>query len=182
MLSLLVATSLSIDCFAASVCIGMNKSRKMVQTGLKLAFVFAVFHFLMPGLGWLAGQEISIFFSNFDHWLVFFLLSFVGYRMIKNSYVKKGVDEPSNFNSLNLLLLSLATSIDAFIVGMSLAFLEVDILNFMIVISLTAFTLSLVGLFIGDRLSIFFRQRAEIVAGLVLIMIGLKTLIDHLIR
>jgi manganese efflux pump family protein len=179
---LLIAVGLAMDCFAVSLGIGTTEHINGPRPVFRLAFHFGLFQALMPVLGWLAGYNLAGFISSFDHWIAFGLLSFVGVRMIKGG-LSPDTDEVTQDPSRGrtLVMLSVATSIDAFAVGFSLAALGIPIVAPAIIIGLTAGLLSLSALFLGRVLGTAFGRRMEIIGGLILIAIGLRVLLSHLL-
>lgn len=179
---LLIALGLAMDCFAVSLGIGCSQVKKDFRTYFRICFHFGLFQGGMTFLGWLGGSTIAHLISNFDHWIAFGLLAFVGVRMIRESLSKNEEDDPCNpSRGKTLIMLSIATSIDALAVGLSLAFVDGSILVSSLVIGLTSLLLSALGLFIGGRLGGKFGKRMELIGGLVLIGIGLRVLISHLL-
>lgn len=179
---LLIALGLAMDAFA--VCVGAGATRFIngPRPVFRLAFHFGLFQALMPVLGWLAGVRIERFIAAFDHWIAFGLLAFVGIRMIRSGLDPSDeavVTDPSRGGTL--VMLSVATSIDAFAIGLSLAVLRVDVFLPALVIGLVAATLSLVGLSIGNRLGQLFGKRMATVGGLILIAIGVRVVLTHLL-
>ena len=177
-----LALALAMDAFAVSLCAGAALPRLSFRHYFRLSFHFGLFQFLMPILGWFAGSAIHRVFSAFDHWIAFGLLTFVGVKMIYESRcpdAEKIRSDPTR--GLTLLALSIATSIDALAVGLSLAFLSVNILWPSILIGLVAAAATSAGLKIGDAFGKAAGKRAELVGGLILIAIGLKILSDHLL-
>ena len=168
------------DAFSVSITHGIaNKSVKSVNA-IKLAVSFGSFQAIMPVLGWLAGVNVIDLISEFDHWIAFILLTFIGARMIYES--TRNVSEKL-INSLSngvLLMLSIATSIDALAVGLSLSFLRVPILIPAIIIGLVTFSLSFLGVYCGNRIGCFLGNKVEVLGGIILIVIGLKILLEHL--
>jgi len=178
--TVLIALSLALDAFSVSITHGLaNKSFKLTNA-LKLGISFGSFQTFMPVLGWLAGVNVIDFISGFDHWITFGLLGFIGGRMIYES--TKNVSEKL-INSLSigvLLMLSVATSIDALAVGLSLSFLRVPILAPAIAIGMVTFSLSFLGVYFGNRFGRFLGNKVEVAGGLILIVIGLRILLEHL--
>ena len=179
---LLIAIGLAMDCFAVSLGIGTTQHINGPRPVFRLSFHFGLFQALMPVLGWLAGYNLARFISAFDHWIAFGLLTFVGLHMIKEGLSPDDEDEVSQDPSRGrtLVMLSVATSIDAFAVGFSLAALGTPIITPAIIIGLTAGVLSLSALFLGRFLGRVVGSRMEIIGGLILIFIGLRVLISHL--
>jgi putative Mn2+ efflux pump MntP len=178
---LLVALSLAMDVFAVSLGVGTSSYGTSMRCRLRLAFHFGLFQGGMTFLGWLAGTQIAEWISGFDHWLAFVLLAFVGIRMLRSGFNKDEESHPVDpSRGMTLILLSLATSLDALAVGLSLAFLEVDILLSSLVIGAVSLILSLLGTAFGGTLESRFGKRMEIAGGLLLIAIGVRIVIMHL--
>ena len=179
-----IALALSMDAFAVSVGISLGQEAITKRQTLRLASHFGFFQFMMPLIGWQAAQNILMrYIEPFDHWVAFSLLVIIGGKMIYDSFwrekkIKNIKADPTK--GLSLLLLSLATSIDALAVGLSLAALHVAILYPAIVIGLVAFFMTVLGVNIGPFFGRLIGKRAELLGGLILIMIGVKTLSDHL--
>lgn len=169
------------DAFAVSISCGLTVPSPKRRNALKIASFFGAFQAMMPVIGWSIGRYFSIYIENFDHWIVFILLSFIGSRMIYNAQVSdecKSVVDPSNIKTL--LMLSIATSIDALAVGVTFAFLHIQIITPVLIIGLITFLISSIGLLIGHKLGCYFEKRVEIFGGIVLIGIGIKILVEHL--
>jgi putative Mn2+ efflux pump MntP len=178
---LLIAVGLAMDVFAVSLGIGSTRHATGSRPIFRLSFHFGLFQALMPVLGWLAGTGIAGLISAIDHWVAFALLAFVGGRMIRSGLDPNGEahpDDPSRGGIL--IMLAVATSIDAFAVGLSLAMLQVNILYPALVIGIVTAGLSLLGLLSGHRLGKAFGKRMEILGGAILIGIGLRVVISHL--
>jgi manganese efflux pump family protein len=181
---LLIAIGLSADCFAVSLSASMSGTKHTRAGILRTALSFGAFQALMPLLGWLAGRTIVDFISSYDHWVAFGLLAFVGGKMLWESFhEKEEKDENRDITrGLTLITLSVATSIDALAVGLSFAFIQVNIPVAAAAIGVIAFLITGLGFLIGAKVSGMFGKRAEIVGGLVLIGIGTKILIEHLMN
>ena len=168
------------DAFSVSITQGLANQSIKLTTALKLGLSFGSFQAIMPILGWLAGVSIIDIISDFDHWIAFGLLGFVGGRMIYES-TKKGSEKLITSLSIGtLLLLSIATSIDALAVGMSLSFLNVAILTPALVIGVVTFSLSCIGVYLGNRFGHFLGNKVEVLGGIILLVIGLQILIEHM--
>ncbi|MBI5187652.1 MAG: manganese efflux pump MntP family protein [Nitrospirae bacterium] len=179
---LFIAIGLAMDAFAVSITSGLTIKHLKINHALRIAMFFGLFQAVMPVIGWLAGFSLRNYISNIDHWVAFGLLSMIGLKMIFESF-KMSSDE-KEIDPLNiyiLLMLSIATSVDALAVGLSLSILRVSIVTPAIIIGIITFILSLIGVFIGDRFGHFFEKKIEILGGLILIGIGLKILIEHLL-
>jgi len=174
----LIAVGLAMDAFAVSIAKGITVDKDRKKTGILLAATFGGFQMLMPAIGWFAGQGLKDFMMDIDHWIAFVLLSVIGGKMIYDS--TKGDDDGDGRVTVSeLLLLGVATSIDALMVGLSFAFLETSIVVPIIVIGVVTFTFCLAGFVFGNRLGTIFGERVKIVGGVVLILIGLRILIEH---
>jgi len=179
--TLFIACGLAMDAFAVSVTSGLTIRTCRMHHAIRIALFFGVFQAVMPVLGWIAARQFSHAIEAVDHWLAFCLLSFIGVKMIVESFRLKPPDRCINPLKLSVLLvLAVATSIDALAVGLSLAFLNVDIVTPVVVIGLVTFGFSLAGVWIGKTFGHLFEQKVEIIGGLILIAIGLKILVEHL--
>lgn len=177
---LLIALGLAMDAFA--VCIGAGATHFVdgPRPIFRLAFHFGLFQALMPVLGWLSGALIAQYISAWDHWVAFGLLAFVGGRMVRSGLDPEGeCHETDPSRGGTLIMLAIATSIDAFAVGLSLAMLAVNILYPAVVIGIICAALSIVGLALGHRLGCTFGKRMEVAGGLILILIGIRVVISH---
>jgi putative Mn2+ efflux pump MntP len=178
---LLIAVGMAMDAFAVSLGIGTSRQARAPRPIFRLSFHFGLFQFFMPILGWLAGSSIAGLISAFDHWVALALLAFVGGRMIRSGLDSDSSPSPNDpSRGGTLIMLSIATSIDAFAIGLSLAMLHVAILYPSLVIGVVTAGLSLTGLLIGHRLGEIFGKRMEVLGGAILIGIGLRVLISHL--
>ena len=177
---LFLAVGLAMDAFAVSLAAGTNKETNGFRPTFRLSFHFGLFQFLMPILGWALGTKLAGAIQAFDHWIAFGLLAFVGARMIHAGLTSPD-DAPRKDPSRGLTLIGLcvATSIDALAVGLSLAFLRVDIWYPSVVIGVVTAALSVVGLRLGNHAGKFLGRRMEVVGGVLLILIGLKLLASH---
>lgn len=179
---LLIAVGLALDAFAVSVGASSGGKVSDARSRFRLSFHFGLFQFMMPVIGWLLGSTVEPLIKNFDHWIAFLLLLYVGAKMIKESFEKEveGVkDNPSRGKTL--IILSIATSIDALVVGFSLALINVDIWQPSVMIGVVTGFLSLAGIYIGDFLGAKFGKKMELLGGLVLIGIGAKILLSHIL-
>lgn len=179
---ILIALALAMDALAVSITSGTTIKHSRINKALKISIFFGSFQAVMPFIGWLAGFRLRDFISNVDHWIAFGLLSLIGCRMIYESTKLESSEKKINFLKVYVLLtLSVATSIDALAVGISFAFLNIYIATPIIIIGIITFLLSFLGVFVGSRFGHFFENRIEIVAGLILIGIGIKILVEHLV-
>lgn len=180
---LLIAIGLGMDALSVAVATGALLGKPSPAASLRMSFSFGFFQFMMPLIGWSAGRTVSGFVESLDHWVAFVLLLFVGGQMIFEAFRKKEAGKASKADPTRggtLLMLSLATSIDALTVGLSLAFLGEAILFPSVVIGVTAFSMTWVGMVAGEKAGTYFGKKVEIVGGLILIGIGIKILVEHL--
>ncbi|GAB6084645.1 manganese efflux pump MntP family protein [Desulfuromonas carbonis] len=179
-----IALALAMDAFAVALGAGLTLQRLGGRHLFRLGFHFGLFQALMPILGWLAGLTIQRWIESYDHWVAFGLLALVGGKMIHEAFAAAEVrDERDPTRGLTLVLLSVATSIDALAVGLSLAMLQVSIWLPALVIGLVAGGLTVAGMLlgrrIGARLGALWGPRVEIAGGLILIAIGIKIVLQH---
>jgi len=176
----LIGFGLAMDCFAVSIGMGFTYPKISLKKMFLIALTFGIFHFIMPLLGWQLGHLFKGYFEKIDHWIAFFLLLFIGLKMLHDGFSKK---ENAYFNIdkiLVLLGLGVATSIDAFIIGMPLAFLGFNVIMSVLIISIITFLTSLSGFIIGKKMGCLCGNKATIIGGLILIIIGMKVLFEHL--
>jgi putative Mn2+ efflux pump MntP len=178
-----LAFALAMDAFAVSLGVGLNLVRASAAQTLRLALFFGLFQFLMPVIGWGAGTTVIGLIERFDHWVAFALLLGVGGRMIFESFRgSKNVKgrKPDPTKGVSLLVLSIATSLDSLAVGLSLAALRMAVIYPAAIIGVVAFVMTGVGMKLGPLAGRIVGKRAELVGGLILILIGIKILADHL--
>ncbi len=170
------------DCFAASVAGGLAVKQLKLRHAFRVAFFFGLFQALMPVVGFFAGIGFRGLISSYDHWIAFALLSAIGAKMIYESFtLGEGKESSIDLQKLAVvLLLSITTSIDALMVGVSLAFIKVPIVMPSVVIGIVAFLMSLAGVQIGKHCGHFFEGKVEFIGGLLLIGIGFKILLEHI--
>jgi putative Mn2+ efflux pump MntP len=178
-----IALGLCFDSFAVSVSCGISRTQIRFFPATRIAFSMAFFQGLMPLLGWIIGIKLSGLVHEADHWIAFGLLSLLGIKMIAESIQSK--DKPLDFNPLELkilLTMSLATSIDALVVGVSFGTLKADIWLAIAIIGGMTFVVSMLGILFGKKTGSRFGKKMEIVGGLILIAIGIKILLEHLLN
>jgi putative Mn2+ efflux pump MntP len=176
-----IALALAMDAFAVALGTGMNLATLTGRHLFRLGFHFGLFQALMPIVGWLAGQSVQERIAAWDHWIAFGLLAFVGGHMLKEAFAQPDDRVTANdpTRGMSLVLLSVATSIDALAVGFSLSVLGVAIWTPALVIGLVAGVLTVIGMLLGRRAGDRWGPRVEIAGGLILIGIGLKILVEH---
>ena len=178
---LLLAIGLSFDSFAVSVCSGLNLPRIRFIQAAKIAIFLALFQAFMPLIGWLVGNSMKSLIEPVDHWIAFGLLSLIGGKMIIESFINSEEREIKNpLDHKVILTLSLATSIDALAVGFSFATFLNKILIAVFIIGLVTFIASMLGILLGKRTGSKINKYAEIIGGLILVVIGVKILVEHL--
>jgi len=177
-----IALGLAMDAFAVSIAVGSKLKRLSFRPLFRLSFHFGLFQFMMPVLGWYFGSKIEHIMRDFDHWVAFGLLFIIGAKMIRESFNKDDNKKPLNdpTRKWTLIILSIATSIDALAVGLSIALLGIEIWFISLVIGLVAFVMTAIGMTFGRKLGSRFGKRMEFLGGLILIGIGLKIVIDHI--
>ncbi|WP_139653352.1 manganese efflux pump MntP [Raoultibacter phocaeensis] len=183
----LVAIGLSMDAFAVSVCKGLGMRSLNWGHALVIALFFGAFQGLMPVLGWALGTQFEAYIASIDHWIAFGLLAFIGGKMLWDAFhedddecVACSEEEKDRLDVKELVMLAIATSIDALAVGITFAFLRVDIVSAALTIGVTTFVLSFVGVAAGNSFGSRFRKPASIAGGIVLVLIGVKILLEHL--
>ncbi|MCX6053764.1 MAG: manganese efflux pump MntP family protein [Chloroflexi bacterium] len=177
----LISIGLAMDALAVSLGIGTAGQIPSLRGKIRLAAHFGIFQSGMTALGWLAGGTIVQYVSGFDHWIAFALLGYVGINLVRAGFNKNGeAFEQDPSTGKVLVMLSFATSIDAFAVGLSIVFLKVPILLSVIAIGLVTLMLSALGLFAGAKLGETFGKRMEIFGGLILLGIGTRVVLTHL--
>ncbi|MCH5348736.1 MAG: manganese efflux pump [Oscillospiraceae bacterium] len=179
----LIGVGLSADAFSVSVCKGLNMRKLNMVHAYIIALFFGGFQAIMPLIGYLLGTSFSKYIEAFDHWIAFVLLAFIGGKMVIEAVKEKDGEEEEKTDVLKmgeLTVLAVATSIDALAVGITFAFLKVNIFFSILIIGVTTFALSLGGVLLGNRFGAKYKNKAEIAGGVILILIGLKILLEHL--
>jgi putative Mn2+ efflux pump MntP len=176
----IIAVGLSMDAFAVAICNGLSIGKMSYKHAVITGCFFGGFQALMPLLGYLLGTQFKDYITFIDHWIAFILLSIIGINMIRESRNEHCENVGNKFSLKNMILLSLATSIDALAIGVTLAFLQVNIVPAVTMIGITTFTLSFIGVKIGNVFGTKFKSKAELTGGIILIAMGIKILLDHL--
>lgn len=178
----LIGIGLAMDSFAVSLTVGMNTRKKdKWKMALKASIFFGVFQGVMPFLGWAIGISFADYIEKIDHWIAFILLVLIGGKMIFEAIKEDDTTEKvdKGYSNKRFLILAIATSIDALAVGISFAFLKVNILSAISIIAIITFIICMIGVYVGKVLCKIFGSKAEIIGGVILIIIGIKILIEH---
>ncbi|HRY32908.1 MAG TPA: manganese efflux pump MntP family protein [Bacteroidales bacterium] len=177
----LISLGLCFDTFAVSVGSGIARTSITFRQALRISLLFAMFQALMPVLGWLIGREIAILIHEADHWVAFGLLFLLGMKMILEGMKQPGQKRTTDPLDLRVqLMLAVATSIDALVVGVSFGTLDVHIVTASAMIGILTFLVSMIGILFGKKTGRTFGHSMEIAGGVILILIGLKILVEHL--
>ena len=178
---LLIAVGVSMDAFSVSICKGLTTKRFSLRMALVCGLWFGAFQALMPVVGYFLSSQFARFIGSVDHWIAFGLLFLIGANMIREAVA--GKEDSKQTNALDfktMLLLAVATSIDALAVGVSFACIQVELWSSVGLIGLTTFVFSVLGVKIGNVFGTKFKKNAEVFGGIILIIIGLKILLEHL--
>lgn len=181
----LIGVGLSMDAFAVAICKGLGMRRVNYAHAIIIALFFGGFQALMPLIGWALGSQFAAFIEPVDHWVAFALLAFVGGKMLWDAFHEDededaSAEDTEHIDFAELVMLAIATSIDALAVGISFAFLQVDIVPAIAIIGVTTFVLSLGGVVVGNKFGARYERAATITGGIVLLLIGFKILFEHL--
>ena len=189
----ILAVGLSMDAFAVAICKGLSLRKVSLKECTKVGLYFGGFQAGMPLIGFILGVQFKDYITSIDHWIAFILLSFIGINMIREAMDKDedesivnlaeaavGEEEVNELGFKNMVMLAIATSIDALAVGVTFAFLQVDIVPAVLFIGIVTFALSAIGVKIGNVFGTKYKSKAEATGGIILILIGLKILFEHL--
>jgi manganese efflux pump family protein len=176
-----ISLSLAMDSVSVSIAGGMKSQTAKITHAFKVAAFFGTFQAIMPIFGWLIGKASEGFISGIDHWVAFVLLGIIGVKMMREALSKDKKIKKDILDTKTLLLLSVPTSIDALIVGITLELIGVPFLSSIIMIGLVTFILSFLGFLFGKQLGLLFGKKIGALGGIALILIGLKILIEHLV-
>ena len=182
---LLMGVGLSMDAFAVSICKGLSMRKVNKKQCLVIGLFFGGFQALMPFIGWVLGSQFEQYITSIDHWIAFILLGFIGGKMVveaireKDEAVEVGKMDPP-FDFKEMFILAIATSIDSLAVGITFAFLQVPIVEAVSIIGITTFVISVIGVYVGNFFGNRYKKKAELAGGIILILIGLKILLEHL--
>lgn len=177
----LIGVGLSMDAFAVSICKGLSMQKIRIKDTLIVGLYFGGFQALMPFIGYLLGISFQRVIASYDHWVAFILLGLIGFNMIKESLDPESESCDSSVRMKDMLVLAVATSIDALAVGVTFAFLKVKIVPAISLIGCTTFVISIIGVKMGAVFGCRYKSKAEFAGGLILILIGCKILAEHLL-
>ena len=178
----LIAVGLSMDAFAVSVCKGLATPKYKLKYSMICGAWFGGFQALMPTVGYLLGVNFKKYITAIDHWIAFVLLALIGFNMIREALKNDDEGADPSFTAKSMLLLAIATSIDALAIGITFAFLDVNIVAAVLFIGVCTFVISAAGVKIGSVFGTRFKSKAEIAGGAILIILGLRILIEHLMN
>lgn len=182
---LLMGVGLAMDAFAVSICKGLSMRKVNKKQCLVIGLFFGGFQALMPFIGWVLGSQFEQYITSIDHWIAFILLGFIGGKMVveaireKDEAVEVGKMDPP-LDLKEMFILAIATSIDALAVGITFAFLQVPIVEAISIIGITTFVISVIGVYVGNFFGNRYKKKAELAGGIILILIGVKILLEHL--
>ena len=177
---LLISIGLAMDAFAVSVCKGLAMKKMSWKKAIIIGLYFGIFQAVMPVIGYFLGTTFERFITNVDHWVAFILLVGIGINMVKEAFDKESENRNDNVDMKTMLVLSIATSIDALAIGITFACLKIHIVMPVITIGLITFIISIIGVKIGNRFGDKYEKKAEIMGGVILILLGIKILLEHL--
>ena len=181
----LLGIGLAMDAFAVSVCKGLGMRKLNKKQTLIIGLYFGGFQALMPLIGWLLGSQFQKYITRIDHWIAFILLGFIGGKMMIEAIREWNEEETVDvidapLDHKNMLVLAVATSIDALAVGITFAFLNTPIIEAITVIGITTMIISILGVVVGNFFGSRYKSKAEFIGGLILVLLGLKILLEHL--
>lgn len=177
---ILLAMALSMDAFAVSIGLGAKRTVPALSLAIKAGLFFGVFQALMPLIGYLAGVGFLAYIEHIDHWIAFILLAVIGGKMVYESFSEEIGEDIAQITTRVMLLLAIATSIDALAAGFTLTLFDLSPMLSILLIGVTTFLFSVAGIYIGNTTGTYLESKAELLGGLILIAIGTKILIEHL--
>lgn len=178
----ILSIGLAMDAFAVSVCKGLSMKRMKWKNAIIIGAYFGYFQALMPALGYLLGYNFQDRISNIDHWIAFILLGVIGINMIKEAISKENDVHNDSVKFKDMIVLAIATSIDALAVGITFAFLNVNLILAISLIGIITFIISVLGVKVGNIFGDKYEKKAEFAGGIILIFLGIKILVEHLIK
>lgn len=178
---ILLSIGLAMDAFAVSVCKGISMKKMDWKKACIIGLWFGVFQMLMPLLGYFLGSTFESVVTNIDHWIAFILLGVIGVNMIKESFSTETENCNDNISFKTMFVLAVATSIDALAIGITFAFFQVNLIFALTSIGIITFVMSVIGTKIGNRFGIKYENTAELIGGVILVILGIKILLEHLL-
>ena len=178
--TMILAVGLSMDAFAVSICKGLALPKVTARSAAVVGAWFGAFQGLMPLLGYFLGTSFQRYITAFDHWIAFVLLAIIGGKMVAEAFEPEEGPPDGSLAPGKMLVLAVATSIDALALGITLALLQVEIALPVVLIACTTFVLSFLGVRLGNVFGLRYKSKAELVGGVVLILLGVKILLEHL--
>lgn len=176
----LLGVGLAMDAFAVSICKGLSMKKMNWKNAIIIALYFGIFQALMPMIGYFFGTTFESFVTTFDHWIAFILLALIGGNMIKESFDNEDEKKNDKVDFKTMIVLALATSIDALAVGITFAFFDVNLLLAVAIIGIITFIISILGVKIGNKFGDKYQNKAELIGGIILVILGIKILLEHL--
>ena len=177
---LLISIGLAMDAFAVSICKGLSMKKMNWKNAVIIALYFGVFQALMPLIGYFLGMTFESIVTTFDHWVAFALLTLIGGGMIKESFDDEDDKKNDRVDFKTMVVLAIATSIDALAVGITFAFFDVNIVLAVSIIGIITFIISVLGVKIGNRFGDKYQNKAQLMGGIILVLLGFKILLEHL--
>lgn len=177
---LLISIGLAMDAFAVSICKGLSMKKMNWKNAVIIALYFGVFQALMPLIGYFLGMTFESIVTTFDHWVAFALLTLIGGGMIKESFDDEDEKKNDRVDFKTMVVLAIATSIDALAVGITFAFFDVNIVLAVSIIGIITFIISVLGVKIGNRFGDKYQNKAQLMGGIILVLLGFKILLEHL--
>lgn len=177
---LLLSVGLGMDAFAVSVCKGISMKKMDWKKAIIIGLYFGGFQALMPVIGYFLGSAFESLITNIDHWIAFILLGIIGGKMIKDSFADESDNCNDDVSFKTMFVLAVATSIDALAIGITFAFLNVNLILAVALIGVITFILAVIGTKIGNRFGDKYQNKAELVGGIILVLLGIKILLEHL--
>lgn len=177
---IVIAVGLSMDAFAVAICKGLAMKKATIKNALIVGLWFGIFQALMPLIGYFVGSLFAENIKAFDHWIALVLLTIIGVEMISNALSKEEKEENPSLSVKTMFVMAIATSVDALAVGVGFAFFEINIYLAILIIGVITFALSMLGVKIGGHFGIKYKKKAELAGGIILILIGIKIVLEHL--
>lgn len=177
---LLLGIGLAMDAFAVSICKGLSMKKMNWKNAIIIALYFGIFQAIMPMIGYFLGTTFESFVTTFDHWIAFILLVLIGGNMIKESFDNEDEKKNDKVDFKTMIVLAIATSIDALAVGITFAFFDVNLSLAVSIIGIITFFISIFGVKIGNRFGDKYQNKAELMGGVILVLLGIKILLEHL--